>query len=267
MKKMSQINNQPKLWSDDELDNLNNIDYKEDKGNDNPYIYSARMKLLNTLGLQPDDILSYCKQFDYPDYIGEILLSKSDKDLYDKYPETWKFVRDTLETKTKRRRGRTCYATSKDILMDGVFTDIMVYNLKKYCPDIKVNKNEQDSNLTLNENASTEPDLIINGRRVEMKQSKDSTRWSDKTITIRPIDGELESGLFRYSKYNSFENPLYFLRINYDRCILTIVRYDDFRESFSKDGSYFARYTPYMFKHSMEDFSKVLGRAIKDKIR
>lgn len=252
---------------------MSEIIYTQDTGTKG-WISNPRINLYHKLGFTDEQIKTWCDYFKYHGYIYEILTCENDRELFEKYPMTWKFVRSMLLDKSQRRLGRTCFETAKDLLWDGFITDIIYLGLTKQCPDIIISKNNQDTKLSLLPNATHEPDFIINGRLVEMKQNKDSTRWSSSTITVRPGDNgkELQS-LFNYSKYNTDDSPLYFLRINYDKNILTIVKYNDFKPSKIKygnecnDGSYYVHYTPFYFENDIKDFINTLGNAIRTIIK
>lgn len=254
------------------------IPYVEDEGKSG-FIYPYRKDFYNKLGLTDSQIHNWCKKFGYKPYIYEIISCKDDRDLYNKYPKTWKFVRDTLEGNYQRCLGRTCFATAKDILFDGLVTDIILASIKNYYPELHIRKNDNDEQLELNSNAELTPDFIVNvgGKNyyVEMKITKnkkdeyDRSEWSKNTLTIRNNYNTLKKELFRYREFNTPEIPLMFLRINpgvdNEPMRLAVIGYDKFRKS-KKDDSYYAFYRLVYF-NSLKDMSIYIGKEIEKEIQ
>lgn len=234
-------------------------------------VYPARLKLYHDLGLKDSDIERWCDRFEYDEYIKHVLTSKNDRDLFEKHPQSWKIVRDILSDKSTRCCGRTRYATAKDLLMDGLITDIIFTGIKKLCPDLHIKKNNQDEKLSLVSNAGIEPDFEVNGYLLEMKITKDKeddkgrSKWAG-TFTIRPEFDEVNRELLRYSKYNTPEHPLMFLRINHIDKLLAVISYDKFRPS-KTDKSYYAYYRPRQFSNNIKTFIEIIGEEIRKEIK
>lgn len=245
-----------------------NIKWVEDSGT-HGWIYWPRLKLYHDLGLKDTQLEKWFDKFKYDDYVKHVITSKNEKDLYEQHPKSWKKVRDVLLNRPERRKGRTCYETARDLLMDGLITDIIFIGIKSLCPDLNINKNKQDENLSLVSKAGIEPDFNVNGYPLEMKITKDKeddygrSKWAG-TFTIRP--GELDRELFRYSKYNSHEYPLMFLRINHVDKLLAVIGYDKFRPS-KTDKSYYAYYRPRQFSNNIKTFIKTIGEEIRKEIK
>lgn len=244
-------------------------------------LFYDRLKFYRRLGFEDSQLQSWCKRFNYKPYIFEILFCETDEELFNSFPETWKFVRETLKDKTKRRAGRTCFATAKDILMDGLMTDIILAGIKHKHPELNIRKNDVDSQLELNSRATHEPDFIVkvNGQEyyLEMKITKNKEdelgrkQWSEKTLTIRPDYDGVKRELFNYSGYNTNQRPVMFLRIN--PCLesepsspmcLAVVDYNKFKPSKKQDGSYYAFYRPSWFKGYDEMFTNIGDEIIKE---
>ena len=248
------------------------IEYKPENGFDGCKVYHNRLNFYHKLG--KNQIPQDCEIFGYDPYIEHVLTSDSDLDLYKKDPKSWEFVRNTLLPRHERRGNRTCFATAKDILMDGLVTDVMQNGFKNYCPELKIEKSNQDSKLSLISNATLEPDfkVYINGMvyLVEMKiandreDSKGRKKWSG-TFTIRTEYDEVNRELLRYSKYNKPIHPLLFLRINPKDNYVAVIAYDKFIKSKSGDGTYYAHYRPRIF-NNLESLIKIINEEIRKEI-
>ena len=245
---------------------------------DNGYgcrVYPSRLEFYYKLGLKDSQIEKWCDKFGYEPYIKHVLFCKSDYELYQKHYESWKYVRDTLSSKHDRRGGRTCFATSKDILMDGLITDILIGSINHYYPDLDISKNDNDKQLSLNSNAELTPDfkVVMNGKLyyVEMKITKEKkdgserSDWSRNTLTVRPGKyNSVNKEIFRYKKFNNKYHPVMFLRINYTGGMFAVIAYDKFKPS-SKDDTYFAYYRQCFF-NKLEDLTSGIVNEIKNEI-
>lgn len=223
------------------------MEYNKDFGRNTHYVFDERKKFYNNLGLTDNQLPICCKRFGYEPYIEHVLVCNTDRELFEKYPDSWKFVRDIL--KDRNKDGRTCFAFAKDILMDGLITDIIFSCVKKHSKNknIHIEKSKQDSKLNLLATSSIEPDFTVNGYYLEMKITKDVVdeqgrhTWGTDTLTVRDIYNAVNKQIKRYSEYNK-ESPLMFLRINAKDKYLIVKSYDKFRNSYSNDGSMFVYY-------------------------
>lgn len=240
-------------------------------GTNRHFVSDVRFSMLEGWGLTPEALSFFCKQiFKYKQYVTDIILSKDERDLFETRNESWHLMRQIMEPDgmSARRRERNCYAAAKDILVDGMFTDIILLHIHYFFPDLNIRKNKQDEALELKQQASIEPDFVINDKcYLEMKITRDSTDelnrslWTNKTLTIRPA--RLESELLRYKGFKH----LYFLRINYTSQLLAVIKYADFRPSITGDGSYYAKYDVKKFGNAdFEGFIKLIRNAILNKI-
>lgn len=246
-------------------------------------LFHDRLKFYRRLGFRDSQLQAWCKRFKYKPYIYEIITCETDEELFHKFPETWKFVKETLGKKYKRRAGRTCFATAKDLLMDGLITDIILEGVRHNCPTLKIRKNDVDSQLELNSTATHEPDFIVEvgGKEyyLEMKITKNKEdlqgrkQWSGNTLTIRPAYDGVKRELFNYSDYNTNQRPVMFLRINpsleteqTSPMCLAVVGYHKFESSKDNDGSYYAFYRPSWFKGYNQMFTNI-GEEIKKEIK
>lgn len=233
------------------------LQYVEDVGG-GYHIYNQRIRLYHFLGFTDSQISQICKRFKYDDYIEHILTCESDYELFEKFPESWKYMRDTLTEATKRRHGRTVFATAKDILIDGMITDIILAGLNKHFPDLNIKKNGQDEKLSLMPKVDITPDFVVDGYPIEMKITTDKInegrhQWTGTSLTIRRDD--LDTELFRYNRFNTPEHPVIFLRIKNGNPTyqLAVIEYHKFVPSkIQKDGSYYAMYKPKVFNSYME---------------
>lgn len=155
-------------------------------------VFDQRINLLKYLGIEPIKIGDFCHRLNYRQYIIDIIVSNDERDLHKNCNESWWTMRQIVEGfSTARLRGRDCYHTAKDICIDALFTDLIVYFMKDLYPSFDFRKNAQDTEFDLLSSVGLEPDFWVGKNRVEMKMSKtmadDSNRsnWTDKTFTLR----------------------------------------------------------------------------------
>lgn len=241
-------------------------------GANRPFVAETRLSMLNDWGITHDVLSFFCRQiFKYKDYVTDIILSKNEKDLYETHNESWHLMRQIMEPDDMcvRRRERNCYAAAKDILADGMFTDIILLHIRYFFPELNIRKNKQDEVLELKQQASIEPDFLINGAiYLEMKITRDNTdelnrsSWTKKSLTIKPERAENE-----LLRYEGFRQHLYFLRINYTSKLLAVINYIDFKKSKSGDGSYYAMYDVKNYGNTdFKGFIKLIRNAIRNEI-
>lgn len=205
-------------------------------------VFAQRVDLLGYLGVTPFKIGDFCHRLGYGQCVTDIIVSSDELDLWENCNDSWIAMRRKVEKFSEaRRRGRDCYHTAKDICIDALFTDLVKHFMGRLYPDFDFRKNSQDEAFDLLPSVSLEPDFRVNGAWLEMKVAKTETddcgrsNWTDSTFTLRA--GQAKSQLLDYGRYR----PLYFLRINYEEKIFAVISHSDFRPSYSRDGSYFAR--------------------------
>lgn len=232
------------------------------------WIYWSRLKFYHKMGFTNSQLGRWCERFGYSSHVANILTCTKEGDLP---TDTVEYIQKNLgggKRKLKDDDDRTSFEKSRDILMDGLCTDIIHAGTNHYYPTLKISKNKQDKKLDLVSKASIDPDfeVEIDGQKylIEMKTMKNKVDklnrnvWSG-TFTIRKDD--LEKEFSRYEKYNTRKHPLLFLRINPEDGLLAVIPYSKFRPSKSPDGSYYAYYTPIKF-NTLEELCKGIGRGI-----
>ena len=240
------------------------------QGSSTPFVYRTRFNMLDYWGFTREKLNRLCNDvFKYKQYVIDIVMSENERDLHENHNQAWHRMRKLMEKDNmeNRRNGRDCYTTAKDILADGLFTDVLLHRMRELFPELNIKKNEQDEVLELKDSVSNEPDFVINGLyRLEMKISQDHkdaknrSKWTNKTLTIRPEN--LQSELLRYKDFPN----LYFLRINHSDRLCCVIKYTDFRPSFSKDGSYYAKYNVKKYCSDFDKFLTTIRNLISEQI-
>lgn len=244
--------------------------YYDELGNNILYVYNTRLKLLKSWGYDTDKIIEYLRNKQYPSYIEGVLFNTTNsKELYDNYYDSWVEYYNISSTFNQYRlKDRTPYCTSKDLLMDGLFTSIMIDFYNKKHPDKPLIINEQDMNLELVTNASLAPDFTLMDGRVylEMKicsngvdrDEKNRNTFQSTSITIRGDDVER-----MYKRYGIYQDrPFYYLFINHTDKQLVVIKYNKFKNSHNgpngqNDGSIYAN--PKIFKPIKSPNGEVVG--------
>ena len=268
VKKYKEFMNDKQLTFD-----FDKLEYVEDNGSKDYFVYPVRMKMLKESGYDDEKILKFIQ--DNPDKINisiaHYIIDTSSHDLYDKHFESWEKLQKNMSA--SRLHGRSKFTAGKDISSDGLVEKIILSEIQDD-DKFSIKENPQDEYLDIISQASTSPDfeVMINDQKylIEMKIGGDKryldvynrSVWTDKTFTIRKGDIEREYG--RYKKYNTPEHPLYFLRINPFRHEFSLVGYNEFIPSKIKpyDGSIFSYHTPISYTDLFD-----LGKKIKEEIK
>ena len=247
-------------------------EWYEDKtgGDDNKYFsYWIRYNMLKEFGITRKNIEKLCDFLHLLPHVKDIILARTEQELYEEHNESWKIMRDKIEPSSMnlRRHGRNCWCTARDILMDGFFTKCIELGIKKYFPELDFKINGQDNVLDIQPRVDLTPDFTIKGGKVqiEMKIKVEDTNWSPNTYTLRGKD--ITSQYRQYTMF-ALEKPLFFLRFNKTKKEFAIINFNNFRPSYSNDGTYFAKFHPISYAGiSFTQLIKLIGNEIKDKIR
>lgn len=197
-------------------------------------IYRNRLTFLKSMGYTEEDMYRLANEFKFSRNVRDVLVAKSDEDLFKKNYAAWREIREVYGDKWNRREARyakegdksqyrTCLQTAKDLIIDSFIEQLLVSDIKND-NEIKIERSDERTGFNFNPSATTEPDFKINGGeyQMEMKISHTKTHFrNDSVFVIERLKEE-------FTKYRKYKDNLLFLRIESNNKKFIVLRYDEF---------------------------------------